>query len=253
LTAFRPQQQKDAAMLRPSPLHQPSLQEQIIAAPELVLDDLDVMQALLAANDRIQGPKVVDLRSRVVQRLENQLEQLEDTHRSVVSAAYDNLAGTNMVHRALLAVMEHDRLEDMLLALNSDIAHMLRIDCIRLLLESAEPGTQVMLARLQPVLHLVPQGFLAAYLDIEHPRGARHLEQSVTLRPSPLPPPPHYRGSDYPVLSEAVMRIDLGPGRLPGVLLFGSSDPQHFRAVQGTELLAFFGAAFERVLKRWLR
>jgi uncharacterized protein YigA (DUF484 family) len=54
------------------------------------------------------------------------------------------------------------------------------------------------------------------------------------------------------IRSEALLRLDLGTGRLPGLLALGSEDPQQYRPGQGTDLLAFFAGAFERAMRRWL-
>ncbi len=51
------------------------------------------------------GHNVVDLRGIAMERLEERLDRLEDTHRSVIAAAYDNLAGTNSIHRAVLRLL----------------------------------------------------------------------------------------------------------------------------------------------------
>ena len=48
------------------------------------------------------------------------------------------------------------------------------------------------------------------------------------------------------------LAIDLGAGRLPAMLLLGSSDPAQFRPGQATDLLVFFGGVVERLLRRWL-
>ncbi len=48
------------------------------------------------------------------------------------------------------------------------------------------------------------------------------------------------------------MKLDLGPGRLPGMLVFASEDPNQFKSTHGTDLLAFFAGAFERTMRRWL-
>ena len=52
--------------------------------------------------------------------------------------------------------------------------------------------------------------------------------------------------------SEALMQLDLGKGRLPGLLAFGSEDPHMFRPTHGTDLLTFFAGVFERQMQRWL-
>jgi uncharacterized protein YigA (DUF484 family) len=48
------------------------------------------------------------------------------------------------------------------------------------------------------------------------------------------------------------MKLDFGPGRMPAMLVFGSEDPHMFKALQGTDLLAFFAGVFERLMRRWL-
>ncbi len=64
-----------------------SLRAKIIAEPAAILDDRDLMHALIAANDREIGANVVDLRGIAMERLEARLDRLEDTHRSVIAAA----------------------------------------------------------------------------------------------------------------------------------------------------------------------
>jgi uncharacterized protein YigA (DUF484 family) len=48
------------------------------------------------------------------------------------------------------------------------------------------------------------------------------------------------------------MKVDVGAGRLPGMLVFGSEDPHQFKPTHGTDLLAFFAGVFERMMRRWL-
>ena len=69
-----------------------SLRKKIIEKPDMVLDDPNVMRALVAANERAMGTNIVDLRGIAMERLETRLDRLEDTHRSVIAAAYENLA-----------------------------------------------------------------------------------------------------------------------------------------------------------------
>ena len=54
------------------------------------------------------------------------------------------------------------------------------------------------------------------------------------------------------VRSEACLRLDFGQGRLPGMLVMGSEDPNMFTPQQGTDLLSFFANTFERTMRRWL-
>jgi uncharacterized protein YigA (DUF484 family) len=54
------------------------------------------------------------------------------------------------------------------------------------------------------------------------------------------------------IKSEALLLIDLGAGRLPGMLVMGAEDPHQFRPSQGTDLLTFFAGVFESQMRRWL-
>ena len=107
---------------------------QILDDPGMILEDRDVMSALIKPSR--EDRKVVDLRGVMVDRLEERLDRLEDTHRNVVAAAYENLAGTNQIHRAVLAILDPTNFDDFLSALGSEVAANLSIDVIRLCLES---------------------------------------------------------------------------------------------------------------------
>ena len=55
------------------------------------------------------------------------------------------------------------------------------------------------------------------------------------------------------VRSEALLPLDLGPGRRPALLVMGSRDVGRFSPAQGTDLLRFFAQVFRLVLIGWLR
>lgn len=229
---------------------EPDLRKLILAKPERLLDDRDVMNALAAANDRGQGANVVDLRAIAMQRLENRLENLEDTHRSVIAAAYENLAGTNQVHRAVLRLLEAPDFTAFLLALGDDVAMILRVDAIRLVLESAQEKAPLppALRRLGYVLQVAPRDFVQTYMT----GGKRVASRPVVLRRTTPLSASVYGPQTEDLRSEAVLRLDLGADRLPALLAFGSEDPNQFKSAHGTDLLAFFAGAFERQMRRWL-
>src|SRR5210317_1719429 len=87
------------------------LREKIIANPDVLLEDADVMRALVGANADQNAGNIVDLRSVAMERLEARFDRLEDTHRNVIAAAYDNLAGTNQIHRAILRMLDASTFE----------------------------------------------------------------------------------------------------------------------------------------------
>ncbi|RKF17197.1 DUF484 family protein [Roseovarius spongiae] len=224
------------------------LRERIISQPDVILEDQDLMRALIAANERAMGGNIVDLRGIAMDRLEARLDRLEDTHRSVIAAAYDNLAGTNQVHRAILRMLDPAEFEAFLRDLGGEVAHILRVDAIRLVLESVQNDEDPAVKRLDDVLTVAEPGFVERYLT-----GGRNTGQrQVTLR-QVHESAGHLFGGDAPFIrSEACLRLDFGEGRLPGMLVMGAEDPHQFSPQQGTDLLAFFAGVFERSMRRWL-
>lgn len=232
-----------------TPLIDARLRARIISDPDLLLEDHDVMRALVAANERNMGQNIVDLRGIAMERLEARLDRLEDTHRNVIAAAYENLAGTNQVHRAVLRLLDAPRFEDLLTSLGTDVADILRVDAMVLVLESDTPDTaDPALSKVGEVLHPAPRGFVEDYMTHGRATGARQ----VVLRQIG----PGQRGFYGPaaeyIRSEACIRLDLGKTRLPGMLVMGCEDPHQFTPQQGTDLLTFFGGVFERTMRRWL-
>ncbi len=222
----------------------------IIADPDLILDDRDLMRALISANDRQMGGNIVDMRGIAMERLENRLDRLEDTHRSVIAAAYENLAGTNQLHRAILTLLDQTEFTGFLRALGTDVAGTLRVDRVRLVLESPETTATAAphVQKLEDVLTVVAPGFAETYIT-----GGRAVpHRQVTLRQVGDASTLIFGADAVWIKSEALMSLNLGPGRLPALLVMGSEDPHQFRPSQGTDLLTFFAGVFERLMRRWL-
>jgi uncharacterized protein YigA (DUF484 family) len=225
-----------------------AVRDKILAKPEVVLEDPELMKALIAANDRTLGGNIVDLRGIAMERLEARLNRLEDTHRSVIAAAYENLSGTNQIHRAILAMMDPMEFTPFLKSLGGEVAEILRVDRLRLMLETEDDQTDPSLEPVEGVLLPVEPGSIDAYIT-----EARNMPvRKVTLRQvSSVREDVYGPKSDF-IRSEALLKLDFGSGRLPGLLVFGSEDPHQFRPNQGTELLTFFASVFERQMRHWL-
>ena len=226
----------------------PDTRDRLIAAPESILEDRDLMNALIGANERQMGSNIVDLRGIAMERLEGRLDRLEDTHRTVIAAAYENLAGTNQVHRAILQMLDPLSFEDFLKTMASDVAATLRVDCVRLVLESVQNAEDPALRKLGEVLYVAEPGFVSDYISA----GRNVPLRPVVLRQVQPASDVLYGEKAGWIRSEALMRLDFGPGRLPGMLVMGAEDPHQFKPTHGTDLLAFFAGIFERTMRRWL-
>ncbi|WP_293573331.1 DUF484 family protein [Phaeobacter sp.] len=230
-----------------------SLRQAILAKPDALLDDQRVMNALVSANERSMGSNIVDLRGIAMERMEARLDRLEDTHRSVIAAAYENLAGTNQIHRAVLRLLDPMDFESYLANLGGELAEILRVDSVTLVLETANAEQDAGLQRLDQVLKIVEPGFVAQHLQSQtgYDRPDRS-DRQVTLRQLHSGAARiHGEKADF-IRSEACLRLDLGEGRLPSLLVLGSEDPHQFTPQHGTDLLAFFAGVFERSMRHWL-
>ena len=229
---------------------EPDLRDLILAEPERLLEDRDVMNALVSANERSMGANIVDLRGIAMQRLETRLDRLEDTHRSVIAAAYENLAGTNQIHRAVLQLLEPASFEGFIAALKGEVAQTLRVDTVRLVLETTQEDgrSDPALKKMGAVMQVGPRGHVGQYLS----NGRNAAVRPVVLRATTALAATVFGPQAADLRSEALMQLDLGKGRLPGLLAFGSEDQHMFRPTHGTDLLTFFAGVFERQMQRWL-
>ncbi|MGR3762028.1 DUF484 family protein [Roseobacteraceae bacterium NS-SX3] len=223
-----------------------ALREAILAKPDAVLEDQSVMNALVAANERAMGSNIVDLRGIAMERLEARLDRLEDTHRSVIAAAYENLAGTNQIHRAVLRLLDPADFESFLASLSGDLAEILRVDAIALVLETVQQEDAA--AARVGVLKLAEPGFTGGYIA----GSGGGVPRPVTLRQMQGGLARIYGSKAEWIRSEACLMLDFGEGRLPGMLVLGSEDPHQFTPQHGTDLLAFFAGVFERSMRAWL-
>ncbi|UWQ22608.1 DUF484 family protein [Jannaschia sp. W003] len=215
----------------------------VLVDPDMILEDRDVMRALIAANERQMGKNIVDLRGIAMERLEARLDRLEDTHRSVIAAAYENLAGTNQIHRSVLRILDCATFPALLDFLAGELSEILRVDAVRLVLESTEPGEAP-----HPAVVPVAIGAVEAYVA----GGRVAPPRPVTLRQCAPAGDAVFGDRAADLRSEALLQLDLGPGRAAAMLALGGEDPHQFRAGQGTDLLQFLAGCLERTLRRHL-
>lgn len=219
----------------------------LLAQPELILADRDLMRALIGAREAEVGDNVIDIRGRAMQALESRLDRLESAHESVISAAYDNQSGMNTIHRAVLSLLEPMEFEGFLENLELAVAPILRVETLRLVMEA---GGALPQPQASGPLIVAPAGTVAELISggRRAPRG-----DDIVLRRAASQTLALHGEARAPIQSEALLPLDLGPGRFPALLLMGSGDIGRFNPAQGTDLLRFFGQVFRLVLISWLR
>lgn len=222
----------------PPPQMDDALRARLIARPELILDDIELMRALMLVRESEVGGNVIDIRGRAMEALESRLGRLETAHENVISAAYDNLAGTKTVHRAVISLMEPQDLAGFVENLPTAVAPILRVESLALLLEGPAEA---------PGAVTVEKGVIATLISAgrRHPRG-----DEIVLRASKDVTAGFHAADAGQIRSEALLPLDLRDAG-QGLLLMGSVEPDRFSPAQGTDLLRFFGQVTRLALLRW--
>ncbi|AUM74301.1 DUF484 family protein [Paracoccus jeotgali] len=221
----------------------PEQRQALLDDPAAILSDRDLMRAIVGAHEADAGDNVIDIRGRAMSALEARLDRLEAAHENVIAAAYENQSGMATIHRAVLSLLEPVDFDGFLENLQGDVADILRIDTLVLVIETATKEGQ---PELGGPLTMVPAGTVAQAMMGD--RRGQHWPDVILRRVSRVTEPLH----GGPVASEALIRLDLGPGRMPALLLMGADEPGRFSPAHGTDLLRFFGQAFRLLLLRWL-
>jgi uncharacterized protein YigA (DUF484 family) len=144
--------------------------------------------------------------------------------------------------------MDATQFEPFLRELRGEVSDILRVDAVRLVLESAVPDADPAVSCLGDVLSVAEPGFVRDYIT----HGRATPSRQVTLRQVRTDDTTIFGDKANYIRSEACMQLNLGEGRLPGMLIFGAEDPHQFTPQQGTDLLTFFAGVFERAMRRWL-
>lgn len=224
-----------------------ALRDLILSNPSTVLDDPALMAALIGREDGQRGGNVVDLRGRAIASLEERLARLEGTHRDVLAAAYDNVATTRQVHRAILTMIAPLELEPFLRCLSSDVAEILRVASVRLLLERAETRARPDLPDPFGVVLWTEPGEIEAYVDTW--RGGRSPDTVLRRIPAPGGAGAVHRAAAGTVGSEALLRLSLGRDYPAALLVLGAADPDQYTPAHATDLIDLFARVAERTLR----
>jgi len=227
------------------------VREEILSNPKAFLEDHEVMRALIAADRQKQPSNVIDLRSIAMDRMEDRLNKLEDTHRTVIAAAYDNVSSMNQIHRAILSVLEPDDFNGFLRYVEHDLAPTLGIEAASLCLETQAVSTgqgPSLSKEFGTGVTFMAIGEVEDYIT----HGRNMNSRPVTMRSVRSDGVLLFADSPEPILSEALLKLDLGTGNLPGMLVLGSKNADQFAPAQGSDLLLFLGGIFSRIMRRWL-
>lgn len=177
--------------------------------------------------------KILDFEAASRVRMLERVRSLTMTRDALVETARQNHATQAQVHAAILTVLDAKDWQSLDARLRSSIRVGLGSDFLHLFVEKAELPTGLSSITAQP------EGFVAHIMQGHFERLGSCSTNSTML----------YGDQESQMKSEAIIRLDWGPSE--ALLVFASKDRRAFRTDQGTELLAFFAKAIERIISRW--
>lgn len=231
------------------------LRSRILENPRAILEDKAVMRALVEAESQArseeQGLNVVDLKSVVLNKLEDELNEVQEQTETVISAAYENMSTTDHIHRAVLDLVNPIKFTDFLRYLESGLAASLNVDVAKVCMETPH-GNEAQLAALE---HQFGNGIIFLHndeIDYYITLGLDVPIRPITLRQVRRGINRVHDDRATDIRSEALLKLDLGPGNRPGLLVLASTHEDQFRPDMATDLLEFYKSVFEKIVQRWL-
>lgn len=187
----------------------------------------------------VDGKKVADFQSFMIQRLKDDKQQVMNTTRELVENARNNMNNQQRIHSAILRLLEARSFDEFIQIITMDLSTMLDTDISVLVVESN--GHDI------PHIHtsgirVVPKGTIDKWMD-----GENVLLQSGIGGIEAI-----YGGGATLVQSQALLRVDISMDTPPAILAFGSRDPMAFQPGQGTEQVSFLARVVERAFRQWL-
>lgn len=209
--------------------------------PDFIPGNLDLLASgVTPARDL--GDAVADLQHALIDRLRADLDTARKHQTELVAAGRANLASQGRVHECIGAMLSATSFEQLIQTVTTDFAVLLDVDIVMLCVETADADNDALDLH---GLHIIPPGTVDRMVGKDRPVALHsHLAEADTGV---------YAGGAPLVASEALARISVSPGSPPGLIAFGSRQPDKFEAGQAVELLVFLARSLEQVIGLWLK
>lgn len=179
---------------------------------------------------------VVDLQTRRLAVLKEEMAGLRDCAVSVIETSRVNLATQARTHAAVLKLLEAESFDELLRVVSDELPELLDVDIARLAIEAEGEAADAM----PDDVAVLPLGAVDSLLDGEDALLLPLITDDGTL----------FGGAADEIASAALVRLPRDDGAAPGLLVFGATDEDTFRPRQGTELVRFLAQVVARCLAR---
>ncbi len=182
---------------------------------------------------------VVDLGRFQVQRLRQQIEDLQQQNRDFLQSGRINTLILAKAERAVMRLLDAQSLQDVLSAIGSELADVMGVDACVLALECERAQIGYLKG---PGLYRLTQG------SVERVMG----EQSIMLNATATYDALVFGKQAEQIASSCLVRLRVPRHDVDGILGFGASQAGAFDQGQGARIVTFLGHFVERVLNTWL-
>ena len=206
--------------------------------PRFLSENPEMLDVLLPPTEN-SGRGIADFQAFMIKRLKDDKNDVIQSARELVENSRHNMHNQQRINRAILLLLEATNFEDFVRTITLDFAALLDVDIVSMIVETESdviPHVDIAGVR------LVTPGTVALLLS----------DHGVALEGATRGLDQLYGGGATLVKSQALLRLDIGPGTPPALLAFGSRDPNLFYPGQGTDMISFLGRVVERCFRTWL-
>ena len=185
------------------------------------------------------GEQVVDIRSRMVERLRAEITRLQTQQRALVGAARANQNSAERIHAVTLFLLDATDFEHLVQILTTDLPVLLDIDVSAIVVESSNVTS---VSKLLAGVRVVGEGEVARALNGQDVvlEGDINGEEAVFGPGAGL------------VRSQAYLALGISNDTPPAMLALGSREPGTFHAGQKTDHISFLARIVERCIRSGL-
>ena len=181
--------------------------------------------------------RVISFEDRAVAKLRDRLGEAESARADLLAFARGHSGAVASIHRAVLAALDADSLDDLLTVVTYEWPALLGLDSVVIALVVGDQAFRADRHGVQVLARPIVNRALA-------PLGA--VEMRNVTRGHSL-----FGGDAESVRSEALVRID-SPAPLPyGLLILGQHGAQTLDTPHGANLLLFLGQSLAAMIRRW--
>jgi len=208
--------------------------------PKVLSQNLKLLASILPET-RFESGSVVDMQKFVLERLRQQVDDLQASSDDLVSTTRSNMSILEKTHESALALLNAKNFTALGRVLQEELPLNLGVDAAAIAFERTE-ASPTLPAAADCVIRSLETGTVGALIG---------TDQSIVLRPDIIGDTALYENAAGLVRSDALVRLTADPEWPPGVFAIGCRKTAHFKDGQGTEMISFLAKVALYAVKRW--